>query len=231
MDEGWEHPSDGFSIPQEEEKSINTLMSSNETGRLPSTYGEITQLGARQLFSYMKLRSDISTLQSSNKKMESINDETKISFVDLGCGTGRLLVQAYLELPTVCNFLGIELSKARYSMAAYAWKELQDNATVVRHEGDAVNATLQFLHGDLFDLDVSAATHIYVASLCFTDNMMIRLGDKLIQEGKSLQCIATLKPFPLQCNNALGGEPIRQYVEMTWTKSRGQGCTVYFYYL
>lgn len=236
MHQGWDDPSDGFSIPQDEETFINDLMSSNETGRLPSTYGEITQLGARQLFAYMKLCSDISMLQSPNKTLEYIEYEynqhdTVKSFVDLGCGSGRLLVQAYLELPNVCDFTGIELAKARYTHAAYAWKQLEESATMLRHGVNAKTADLQFLQGDLFDLDVSSSTHVYVASLCFTDDMMIRLGDKLIQEAKSLQCVATLKPFPSRYNDALGGEPIRHYVEMTWTKPRGQGCIVYFYYL
>ena len=231
MQEGWDDPSDGFSIPQEEENFINDLMCSNETGRLPSTYGEITQLGARQLFTYMKLCSDISILQSPEKKIDCTIRETKNSFVDLGCGSGRLLLQAYLELPDVCEFTGIELAKARCTHATYAWDILKDRARILRHEVNATTASLQFLRGDLFDLNISSSTHVYVASLCFTDDMMMRLGDKILKEARLLRCIATLKPFPSQYNGALGGEPTRHYVEMTWTKPRGQGCTVYFYYL
>lgn len=231
MQEGWDDPSDGFSIPREEENYINDLMRSNETGRLPSTYGEITQLGARQLFAYMKLCSDISILQSPEKKLDCTRHDTKKSFVDLGCGSGRLLMQSYLELPHVCNFTGIELAKARYTHATYAWNVLKDLACILRHEVNATTAFLHFLHGDLFDLDISSLTHVYVASLCFTDDMMMKLGNKILKEARSLQCIATLKPFPSQYNDALGGEPTRHYVEMTWTRPRGQGCIVYFYYL
>ena len=103
-------------------------------------------------------------------------------------------------------------------------------------------AKLDLLEGDLFDLDLTSATHIYVASLCFTDLMMDRLAQKIIKEitslsssttttslkYRNLQCLATLRKFPSQYEEQLG-TPRQRYVEMSWTKPRGVGCIVYFY--
>jgi hypothetical protein len=96
--------------------------------------------------------------------------------------------------------------------------------------------------GDLFGLDISQATHLYISSLCFTDDMLKRLVTKIEDEGVSLQIVASLRRLPTTANNAdmnisrvkikrvsLGSNPWTEYLEMSWTKARGDGCQVYFY--
>jgi len=184
----------------------------------PSTYGEITELGARQLFHYMNINADM---------------EDDIVFVDLGSGAGKLVVQVFLEVPRLRRAVGIELAQSRHDVAIFAWDTVDTKAYDVRtalkeHASCCNEASVQFIQGDLFEVDVTDASHIYVASLCFTSEMMERLGDKLANEASRLKCVATLKPFPKRLDWRFG-TPTVEYVEMSWTKSRGEGCAVYFY--
>ena len=224
---GWS-ATDGFKTPKDEVDALNRLMGSDETGHLPttykpslpSTYGEITALGARQLFDYLGL--------TPHDERDLVNKEV-YTFVDLGCGSGKLLVQSYMELPSVNRIIGIELANARYQAAINAWDKVKLEASQIRQARNALDASLDIYEGDLYELDISTATHVYVASLCFTNKMMDRLAKKLVGEGDRLQCVATLKEFPEEYQKNLGGIPIKKFVEMSWTKARGNGCTVYFY--
>lgn len=210
----------GLYTPQEETDEIDRLMGADDIHQ-PSTYGEITHLGSRQLFHCFNL---------SSKSTESSKDDIH-TFFDLGCGVGKLLVQAYLELPSLSKIVGIEISKDRYDIAVNTWKELQNDAQHFRTNIiGASNVDLEIYLGDLYNLDISSATHIYVASLCFTDNMMDKLAEKIIGDGKNVQSVATLKAFPEKYHQNLGSPSI-SYIEMSWTEYSGKGAKVFFYNL
>lgn len=212
----------------------------------PATYGEITPLGARQLFGAMGLHG------------ASSRNYPPAHFFDLGSGTGKLVGQAILELPadTIESATGIELSPSRHECAMRAKEALlQCRAKHYDHDrfmtydycNDIVNK-LEFLQADLFEVDISSATHIYIASLCFPDTLLFRLERKLIQilsrqakqqqdkddvigahvgvqnNPSRLEWVATLRRFP----SDLGGiRPTIRFMEMSWTKP--MGCIVYLY--
>eukprot|EP00547_Thalassionema_nitzschioides_P015232 CAMPEP_0194255072 /NCGR_PEP_ID=MMETSP0158-20130606/33576_1 /TAXON_ID=33649 /ORGANISM="Thalassionema nitzschioides, Strain L26-B" /LENGTH=240 /DNA_ID=CAMNT_0038993321 /DNA_START=163 /DNA_END=882 /DNA_ORIENTATION=+ len=145
----------------------------------PATYGEITPLGARQLFGAMGLKG----FSSRNRPLAH--------FFDLGSGTGKLVGQAILELPsdTIERATGVELSPSRHEFAIQAKEELLER-DATHHEVNRfltldyckdINDKLEFIQADLFDVDISSATHIYIASLCFPDNLLNRLEEKFIQ--------------------------------------------------
>lgn len=196
----------------------------------PSTYGEITSLGARQLFHGMGMK--------ASQKAANTLSRNDIVFYDLGSGAGRLTVQSYLELPRIAKAVGIELAPTRHSAAVQAWERLvaSGEARRVRSMGlretkrknDEGSAELKLHQGDLFSLDISDATHIYASSLCFTDGMMAKLATKLNTEAPILQSVASLKQFPPGSLFGIG-TPYSELVEMSWTKTQGQGCSVYFY--
>ena len=192
-----------FTLPEAEDSTLFAQYSSgSDFGPNPSTYGEVTTLGARQLFYYMGM---------------SRGDSDKVIFYDLGMGRGKLVVQALLETNPQRS-VGIELSMVRYQAAQSAWD------TILQHEeGRAAQIMadrLLFIRDDLFQQNLDNATHIYIASLCFTDDMMQALADKLAQLD-NLRCVASLLEIP--------GWPVSrtEFVEMTWT--RPNGCQVYFY--
>jgi hypothetical protein len=123
--------------------------------------------------------------------------------------------------------------------AVRAWKKLTESGDADRIRGMGLvegrrskqNAAkgVQFCEGDLFALEISEATHVYASSLCFTNVMMAGLADKLQAEAPNLQCVATLQKFPPDSLFDIT-YPAMEFVEMSWTKARGEGCPVYFYY-
>lgn len=222
-------------------------------GPNPSTYGEITILGARQLFHHLRLTHNNIHREVANG-INRNNERPKYHFYDLGSGGGRLVIQSYLELPSVVKAVGIELSPSRHNIATRTWKDLVRNGDAARIRKLAIkswdiaeeyeqqqNDELKLssdviLHeGDLFGLDISHATHIYISSLCFTDDMLERLVAKIEDEGVSLQIVASLRRLPTPASRvktkrvSLGSNPWMEYIEMSWTKARGDGCQVYLY--
>lgn len=227
----------------------------------PFTYGEVTVLGARQLFKYMKMTS---TDGEGGKR---------INFVDLGSGSGKLVSQAFLEIPFINRATGIELSHTRHMQSIEACENVQEDVHDLRTfarqnelglhcstEGNDYdgsrnngcfwdeNAVLEFIEGDLFELNLCGAnanssqhegyyTHIFVASLCFTNQMMQKLGEKIVHENNlqtdkkyKIQYVATLKKFPTKFGIVFGNPKVYS-IETSWTKPLGRGCNVYIYSL
>lgn len=167
--------------------------------------------------------------------------ERDYQFFDLGSGGGRLVIQSYLELPLVSRSVGIELSPTRHKIAMRRLGELKSDGDLERIRQFAytsqgikqdIATTIDLYEGDLFQLDISKATHMYLSSLCFSDDMLNRLVDKIETEGISLQIVASLRLLPLSQSRServakLGDNPWQEFIEMTW--NRGDGCPVYFY--
>lgn len=225
LENGWNSGPDAYSVSVDELNCLDYNVMGSDVGveqPRPSTYGEITELGARQLFHYMGLLGD----QASNKR--------NVTIADLGCGSGKLLVLAYMELSCVERLLGVELSETRYQAAIQAWDQVYEDAFELRLAICNKEAIMNIQCDDLFQIDLSTMTHIYVASLCFTDEMMERLAKKLIQDmtmtkdKKDIQVIATLKPFPSTYSRYFG-KGDKFFVEMSWTKSLGTGTAVHIY--
>lgn len=177
----------------------------------PSTYGEITTTGARQLFDHMELYGW---------------SEAAATFMDLGSGTGKLVTQGALELQCLELAIGVELDPHRHSIGSANLKSLRS----WRGEDVGAAAVVHLYCGDIFHADVSGATHIYISSLCFTKEMMFDLRTKLENEAFNLQWVATLQPFPESENPSCTFALTKiEYVEMSWTKPFG--CPVLFYRL
>jgi hypothetical protein len=188
----------GGSFLEEEEVKIEAQIR-------PSTYGEITPLGVRQLFHHMGMTSPIR--------------KTDMAFIDLGSGAGKLVAQAYLELKHLKYAVGVELAPSRHEAALVAKSKLSHR--LASNEEITPSSKLEFIEGDLFQTNLSDATHIYVSSLCFTQEMMQQLEEKLKSEACNVECVASLKRFSDM------GKPSIEYVEMSWTKPNGS--PVYFY--
>jgi hypothetical protein len=211
----------------------------------PSTYGEVTPKGARQLFHQMGILKKQHHRQETNKNN---NDENSLVFMDLGSGAGKLVIQACLELPHLRRAVGVELSPTRHQAAMTAKHRLKllhhpvtnnnqllppqlhensrppqrDKQQQQRRRPYYDDASLQLIEDDLLNADLSDATHIYVASLCFPPKLMRQLQDKLQQEAPNLRCVASIRTFP-----SLPVVSRMEYVEMSWTKPKGM--QVYFY--
>lgn len=207
---------DGFEISHHDDWSISendsTMMSYGFCFK-PSTYGEITSTGARQLFYHMGLLTN-----------EELSSSSSVVFMDWGSGTGKLVAQACLELDHITRAIGIEFSKSRHDVACLS-KEKLIQAILLDDPrmGTMVDQRLQLQHGDFFNYDTSDATHVYISSLCFPPEMMQRLEQKICNPSSHLECVASLRKFP-----TLSILPQVHYVEMSWT--RPKGVPVYFYF-
>lgn len=201
------------------------------------TYGEVTIPGGRQLFHHMGL---------SGPRTDP-NEE--IVFLDLGSGRGRLVMQTYLELPRVTHSMGIELSRNRHEAAVAAWEELREQAQQIR-SSHSENSTapaagqVALIEGDFLEADLSKVTHIYISSLCFPDELMYKIGQKLQQDTPpNLQCIATLRAFPFEFEKrgikdrisyelvykVFGLSRRTEHIGTTWTERKPEGSEVNVY--
>eukprot|EP00957_Ditylum_brightwellii_P115818 8834320-Ditylum_brightwellii.AAC.1 len=96
-----------------------------ESGSKPSTYGEVTTIGGRQLFDVMGL------YNVGDDDNGSRNGGGRV-FYDLGSGTGKLVAHAAMEIIPMSSSSsyglkkssGIELSNSRHEMAISSWSNL-----------------------------------------------------------------------------------------------------------
>mmetsp|Transcript_5956 Transcript_5956/g.18978 ORF Transcript_5956/g.18978 Transcript_5956/m.18978 type:complete len:216 (+) Transcript_5956:80-727(+) len=146
---------DGHCASDDEEKAIDDQLGCD----FASTYGEITPNGARTVFDAFGFFDGAAA------------DAT---FVDMGCGVGRLCAQAYLECACVKLSVGYEISPSRHGRALRGFSNLARNAAPLRARApglrseDAFDATaVRFELADFVAAELGAEpTHVYLASLC-----------------------------------------------------------------
>lgn len=191
-----------YNVPSSLKEEINELYGaisgfgiSNEDTNLieshgcASTYGEITFEGVETLLKLLKLK------------------DTDV-FYDLGCGVGKMVVQVYLDSP-VKKSAGIELSSERAESALKIKQQLQVDNKI------KAGRTLVFYKESFLDVDLSDATVIYLASTCFSDDIMKKVTDRLATLKKGLR-VATLKKLAENDKFAL----LDQFIlPMTWSDS------------
>ncbi|CAE7324407.1 unnamed protein product [Symbiodinium natans] len=184
------------------------------------TYGEVTPTGARRLAEALGLSQ--AGFGSSH-------------FVDLGSGCGKLVTQAYLEWPAVKRAVGVELCPERTAQAKQAWSKLVASGTAASLRGSmlqqnvsqrTVQEDLVLVQGDLLEADISQATHIFVSSLCFGEELLAAVCSKLGREASSLRRAATLTALPH--SRAAGLRYTGSvFAEMTWTGVEGTRVWLY----
>ena len=157
-------------------------------GKLESTvYGEITYEGMRLLAEKLALtRDDV--------------------FYDLGSGTGKLVCYLYLTTP-VKNSIGIEMVGQRHCIALGVQEELRLAGLLNQRR------ELTFIHNNMRLEDFKGATVIYMASLCFLDELMEALNQKFARINPGLRIIS-LRPIPPHPQIVFIE---RTYLPMTWT--------------
>ena len=80
----------------------------------------------------------------------------------------------------------------------------------------------------MLEADLSTATHVYVSSLCMSDELLDRLWARLRATAPALEVLATLRPFRVA--RADGVEPAEVlHVEMSWSRYGTPGAPVFVY--
>lgn len=60
----------------------------------------------------------------------------------------------------------------------------------------AAEADVELVHGDILQVDISDATVIYLASLCFEPEFMSRLRDRIVDAAAGTEYVLSLQRFP-----------------------------------
>ena len=163
-------------------------------GENAATYGEITPRGLASLATRLRLG------PSSR-------------FADLGSGVGAAVLRAASEydMEYAC---GVELAASRHARAV---ERLQRAPLEV---ASRVRFVLGDCAGDDTWLDggpLSTVTHVWIASLLYSPELMTRLARRLSSaESSSVRAIATLRRFPDGVRGFVEEEP-PEPCEMSWT--------------
>jgi SAM-dependent methyltransferase len=137
---------------------------------------------------------------------------------DLGSGTGKVVMQSYLEFPFK-KVVGIELSAQRYKHAQHALEGLKARGLVDKKR------SISFIEGDIVGTPYADATVVYLCSTCFSDDLMTKLAEKFSHLKKGAR-IVTLKQIPHPSKYKL--ELIDESRQaMSW--STPEGSPVYIY--
>jgi hypothetical protein len=172
-------PSHGPALSQDEEDTVDATGGSH-------IYGEITCAGVDMLLAWVSARLDNAAIPMQ-----------RWQFVDLGSGVGRMCIQASQQWGAVRS-TGVELSQARHNVAVVAGERARRLGLV------PAGSALHFECEDLL-LTKSLRAHstgdggckvgVYVASLLFDDEMMVRLAS-LLEQSSDVRWVASLQRLP-----------------------------------
>jgi len=154
-----------------------------------STYGEIT-------------------FEAVEKLIEKLHFTDSDVFYDLGCGVGKMVTQIYLGSP-VKKSVGVELSCERADKALKIQQTLRAKNIVQEKR------VLAFYKESFLDTDLADATVVYLASTCFSDELIKKVTYKLANLKSGLRVI-TLKKLAENEKFKLIDEFI---LPMTWSDS------------
>jgi SAM-dependent methyltransferase len=139
---------EGFDIPKEEKLEF-------QKEGYAYTYGEITKPGILKL-------------------LNNVNTKNK-TFVDLGSGTGNVILYVKNNFPQMKEFIGIEFSKSRYIISVKKKERIKNDKNKVHFMYDTItNPNISFRYFDI----------IYISNLCFPESVNKILGEKISKHCK-----------------------------------------------
>ena len=118
--------------------------------------------------------------------------------VDLGSGTGRVVLGVALGFPAVAEVRGIELVPGLHAGALQAHARVQDEIDEIEAlalEADAASVTtcapVRFIHGDILSEEWTDADLVFVTSLCFPPSLVAQLQLKAaeLRPGARVLCM------------------------------------------
>jgi hypothetical protein len=182
-------------------------------------------------------------LKRSLEKNKNADDDGEIIFYDLGSGVGRLVTQIYIDQPDrITKAIGIELAKDRHDIGIKALDGIiqeqllySNNINNNNKDGTLLQAPdydnnnkddtksilttqfpVQLIHGDVVEKDLlDSTTHVYISSLCFPENVLIAVQEKLIRL-PHIRVIAALNRLDLIYQQKEEWEERDVFVQMSW---------------
>jgi SAM-dependent methyltransferase len=125
---------------------------------------------------------------SINKLFAHVTLTDQDVFFDLGSGLGKMILHVYLQTP-VKEVYGIELLVNLHKQAMLA-------AERVKHDLGILQAVkkMEFICGDFFEINFNTATVVFINSVCFGQDIMLKL-EKIINSIPSIHTVITLRPM------------------------------------
>lgn len=207
----------GYRIPPRERRELDASGGS-------ATYGEVLPSGVRAI-ARGALALDAAALLAASAPSSSSSSSSSLPrppppvFVDLGCGTGRAVMQVAGEFPGIARAVGIELGPTRLEQAEAALELL------LKEQRRPPLAPVEFVLADLRECDLAATggTHFYACTTAFNAALCRSLAERLCRSCPSFRVLATTRALPTQPHLVLLGRV--EGVEYSWT---GRGaCYVY----
>lgn len=135
----------------------------------PMTFGTLEKTGLDNIINFYKEKvSDI----LSNK-----------NFIDLGSGDGRVSIWA--STYGFSNSDGVELSPKRHNIAINHLKKIDSN-------------NINFFNDNILNHDIQKYDLMYISSLCFNNELIKKVAEKIDLEGKINSMIVSSVRMPLK---------------------------------
>mmetsp|Transcript_67716 Transcript_67716/g.133660 ORF Transcript_67716/g.133660 Transcript_67716/m.133660 type:complete len:886 (+) Transcript_67716:71-2728(+) len=120
-----------------------------------------------------------------------------MAFFDLGSGLGKAALQAFTST-TALQVMGIELSTTRHQGAVQALASLARRFPVLAEELRKGGRRLEFQHGDILQADLRNAGVVWMGSLAFPQDLMAKVGMRILEQAPLGCKVLTMLEFPAQ---------------------------------
>lgn len=142
------------------------------------TYGEILPAGLNRLFEFLEVNSDD-------------------SFVDLGSGAGKSVLQAFLTTDMlVCK--GVEVDSARLQVSKDALRDLEQlmpnllTTKALSIDLDIDKVGIEYLKLNIAEYDFNGITIVFMNSICFGENLIADIVAK-VNAHENIRALCTTK--------------------------------------
>jgi predicted nicotinamide N-methyase len=137
-------------------------------------------------------------------KKKISNNLSDKNFIDLGSGDGRVTIWA--SVYGFKNSHGVELSPHRHNLAINNLKNIKSN-------------NIRFFNDDILNHDIRNYDLMYISSICFHEDFLKKLREKIDVEGKKNSMIVCSKQMSLKNYKSIGQIKINQ----SWSKGKNTG--------
>ncbi|POM69270.1 Histone methyltransferase [Phytophthora palmivora] len=193
---------------------------------------EVTDLSMedfRRLMTY----GEVTVESFATRVLPMLNLDADDVFFDLGCGTGKILVQTALQTPCK-RAIGIELMQNRVQEGHKALNRLKEREISILHDKQ-----IEIFRGDIFvppeEARLMDATVVFINNVMFGPQLMLKVL-QLLSEMPKLRCVITLRKICERHGNekcSRAGNycvsyvqpPIEEEIDVSWADKT----SVYFY--
>lgn len=135
---------------------------------------------------------------SVQKLIKRLVVEPDACFLDLGSGLGKCALQVFMQT-AIKKVIGIEASGAVCKQSLSVVEQVKSELPFLWEE----RRSLSFICDNFLEHDWQEATIVYSCSTCFTEALLIAIGDRInsepsVQQVFSLRPISSLTRLPLQ---------------------------------